>query len=271
MQHRPIIVKLGGSIVTEKDATKPVIRTRQVKRLAQEIFHAYGSDKRESHSPLVLLYGAGSFGHPLAHEYQLSGRALSHDTIVGMTKTTHSMRKLGGALTDIFLKEGVPVVPLQTSAFVREQHGKLIVTNYSLIEDILAHGGIPLLGGDVIIADHHHTAIVSADRLASELARHFHSRKLLFATDVSGVYKKFPAQAHEHPIPIMGREELSNMVASQSTKDSKRDVTGAMGGKLRALLSLRNCAVIIFNGLERDALTHVLRGDKQECTTITLD
>jgi isopentenyl phosphate kinase len=269
MQHKPIIVKLGGSIITEKDATKPVIRTRQVKRLAREIFHAYGGDTHASHPPLILLYGAGSFGHPLAHEYQLSGRALSHDTIVGITKTTHSMRKLGGALTDIFLKEGVPVVPLQTSAFVREQHGKLVITNYSLIEDILAHGGVPLLGGDVIIADHHHTAIVSADRLASEFVRHFHSRKLLFATDVSGVYKKFPARAHEHPIPTMGRKELSEVIALQSNKNSNRDVTGAMGGKLRALLSLRNCSIIIFNGLDRGALGRVLHGES-EGTCITL-
>lgn len=254
MQTEPIILKLGGSVITDKRSGKPIVRTRQVRRLAREIAH-------NLHSPLILLYGAGSFGHPLAHQYRLLGRALSADALVGMAKTTSAVRKLGGALADIFLEEGVLVIPLQTSSFVREQKGKLIITNYSLIEDILSHGGIPMFGGDVVIADHHHTAIASADALASELVKHFHSRRLFFATDVSGVYKRFPARAHERPPQAISRKELQAMTASQTIKNTAHDVTGAMTGKLRSLLPLRNCTVTIFNGLLPNTLARVLRGE----------
>ena len=262
MQVVPIILKLGGSIITDKRGEKPVVQTHQVKRLAREIV-------RNSRSPLILLYGAGSFGHPLAHKHRLSGRALSTDALTGMGETISFVRKLGGVLADIFLGEGVPVVPLQTSSFVREEKGRLITTNYFLIEDILSHGGVPMFGGDVLIADHRRTVIVSADALASELVRHFHSRKLLFATDVDGVNKKFPARAGEQPLSMISRNELRMMVASNTSKESARDVTGAMVGKLRSLLPLRNCAVTIFSGLLPNVLASVLR-DEPQGTRITL-
>lgn len=254
MQDTPVIVKLGGSIITDKRSGKPIVRTRRVRRLAREVAH-------NRRTPLVLLYGAGSFGHPLAHTYRLSGRALSTDTLTGAAKTMSAVQKLGGALADLFLEEGVPVVPLQTSALVREQKGKLIITNYPLIEDILSHGGIPLFGGDVIIADRQRTAIVSADALAAELVRHFRSRHLLFATDVNGVYEKFPPRAHEQPLKVISRKDLQKMTAAQIIKKTTRDVTGAMAGKLGALLPLRNCTVTIFNGLLQNTLAQALRGE----------
>lgn len=262
MQKRPLILKLGGSVITDKKSWKPIIKTSHVRRLAREIASVYFNGARSLRPPLVLLYGGGSFGHPLAHQYRLSGRSLSTGTLVGAAKTTSAMCKLGMALADIFLKEGVPVVPLQTSSLAQQRNGKLVITNYSLIEDIISHGGIPLLGGDVVIADHRRTVIASADRLASELAQHFHSRKLLFATDVNGVYKRFPARAHERPLRTIPRKELRILAASQTVRNGVIDVTGAMAGKLHSLLSLRNCTVIIFNGLLRNALAEVLRGEE---------
>ncbi len=264
MQPGAVILKLGGSVSTDKRSGKPILKTRHLRRLAREVARA-----REPHSPLILLCGAGSFGHPLAHRYRLSGRELSVDALSGAGKTISAVRKLGTALADIFLDEGVPVVPLQTSSFVRQEKGKLIVTNYSLIEDILAHGGVPLFGGDVIVDDHHRTVIASADALASELVKHFHSRRLLFATDVNGVYEKFPAQAHEQPLSIITRKELQAIVASsQPLKGNAHDVTGTMMGKLRSLLPLRNCTITIFNGLLPNTLAKVLRGEKEGTSVV---
>lgn len=249
-------------MITDKRGGNPIVRTRQVRRLAREVTHG-------PPTPLILLYGGGSFGHPLAHQYHLQGRALSTDTLVGMAKTISAMDTLGKVLTDIFLEEGVPVVPLHTSSFVRQQKGKLIVTNYALIEDILSQGGVPLLGGDVIIADHDHTVIVSADQLASDFVRHFQSRTLLFATDVDGVYTRFPPRAHERPLSVILRKELQAMGASRAVRDSVHDVTGAMAGKLRSLLPLRQCTVTIFNGLRPKVLASVLRGESQgTCVTL---
>lgn len=263
METEPTILKLGGSVITNKRGGKPVVQTRRVERLAREI-------ACRPHSPLILLYGVGSFGHPLAHHHRLSGRELSIDALTGAGRTMSAVQALGGALADIFLKEGVPVVPLQTSSFVRQHNGELIITHYSLIEDILSHGGVPLFGGDVIIADRRRTAIVSADALASELTRHFNGRRMLFATDVSGVYKQFPARVSERPLSVIPRNELHAMVASHAIKEEAHDVTGAMMGKLRSLLLLRDCTVTIFSGLIPGVLASVLHDGEIHGTRITL-
>ncbi len=254
MQERPVILKLGGSVITDKRSGNPVVKTTHVRQLARVI--------AKTRVPLILLYGGGSFGHPLAHQYKLSDRVLSPAAIMGVAKTVTAMRALGGTLTEIFLSEGVPVVPLQTSSLVYQRGGKLVITNYSLIEEILAYGGVPLLGGDVMLTDQHRTAIVSADQLATELARHFHSHKILFATDVDGVYEKFPPRGDEQPLSEISRAELRTMRVSRATQKGA-DVTGAMGGKLQSLLPLRQTEVIIFNGLKRGTLAEVLRGKKR--------
>jgi isopentenyl phosphate kinase len=117
------------------------------------------------------------------------------------------------------------------------------------------------LGGDVIIADHQRTTIASADIIASEFAQHFHSRKLFFATNVNGVYKKFPTRNHESPLCLIQKKELQAMCVKNKTKKSSLDVTGSMIGKLHSLLPLRNCIVTIFNGLLSNTLEKVLHGE----------
>ncbi|MBS7631517.1 amino acid kinase, partial [Candidatus Bathyarchaeota archaeon] len=59
-----IILKLGGSVVTEKD--KPVTPNKEnIKRLSREIAEA-------GEGELILIHGGGSYGHPVADEYNLS-------------------------------------------------------------------------------------------------------------------------------------------------------------------------------------------------------
>jgi isopentenyl phosphate kinase len=55
------IVKIGGSIITDK--TKPLtFKKAVVKRLAREI--------KESNEEIILVHGAGSFGHIFADRYK---------------------------------------------------------------------------------------------------------------------------------------------------------------------------------------------------------
>mgnify|MGYP001585179995 CR=1 FL=1 len=265
-----IVLKLGGSVITDKQRGNAVVRVRLVKRLAREVSEVcFPHAGRRKPPHLVILYGGGSFGHPLAHRYRLSGRKLSKETLVGAGRTISAMRELGTRLAGVFLDAGVPVVPLQTSSFVEQKRGSVVIKDYSLIETILERGGVPLLGGDVVIADRRQTAIASADTLASALAKHFHSRRLLFATDVDGVYEHFPPRAGERPLSVIRRRALRALAAPRAVSRRARDVTGAMGGKIRSLLSLRSCEVLVFSGLTPGALAGALRG-KRPGTRIVL-
>ncbi|MBI2610830.1 hypothetical protein HYW60_02765 [Candidatus Kaiserbacteria bacterium] len=260
-----IIVKLGGSVITAKKSGKPMLRTRLVTRLVEELSHWHASASTRKHARLILLHGAGSFGHPLAHRYRLWNSVLEPDILIGVGHAALSMRELGNRLSDILLTAGIPVVPLQTSSLVRQVKGKVVFGGHALVETILAHGGVPLLGGDVVLGGRR-SAIASADALAAALAAHFRAKRILFATDVDGVYEHFPPRRGERPLPRIRRSALRGMTLRAASHT--RDVTGAMRGKLRALLPLRGCEVVIFNAKKPGLLADALQGKSPGSTVV---
>ena len=239
-----VIVKLGGSILTEKHYRRPVVRKRLIRKIASALKRVRISHPNFS---FILLYGGGSFGHPLAQRYRLMNASLTRRALVGFGHTTIAMRELGNRLTRILLAVGLPVVPLQTSTFVEQRGSRLHFASFAVIETILRHRGIPLLGGDIVIADRTRIVVASADALAVALVAHFPNSKLLFATDVAGVYAIFPPPRGGQPLAHISRRELA-VLTQPATTTTKRDVTGGMIGKLKALSALRGVSVVIFNG-----------------------
>lgn len=239
------ILKLGGSVLTDKKASKPILKINVIKQIAEEITRSQVVQKKIG---LILLYGGGSFGHPLARRYKLSKQPLTQKTLLGVGHTITAMRELGTCLSSLFLDAGLTVIPLQTSSFVEERRGQLYFKNFKIIKTILKHGGIPLFGGDVVFSDKNQSLIASADHLAVLLAKHLQNSTLLFATDTNGVYARFPPQIGECQITTLDRKETNKILLRKQSTNKKYDVTGAMPGKLRSLLKLRNMSVVIFNG-----------------------
>jgi len=54
-----IILKIGGSIITDKTSNKPKVDYENLERISKEIKQGYDSDKIN----LILIHGAGSYGH----------------------------------------------------------------------------------------------------------------------------------------------------------------------------------------------------------------
>ena len=61
-----IILKIGGSILTNKNAVSEV-DTKSLKRIASEIKSSLDNSFKE----LIIVHGAGSFGHPPAKKYKI--------------------------------------------------------------------------------------------------------------------------------------------------------------------------------------------------------
>lgn len=256
-QHSPIILKLGGSILSEKKSGKPILRTAHIRRLAREL----ALFRRQSpRTPIVLLHGAGSFGHPIAHTYNFHHQDLTPARLCGMGQGIHAVRLLADGMNSILLRAGLPIVPFQTSAMVGLRKERLVFFYPKALGDVLAHGGIPVFGGDVILDEHEKTAIASADDLAVHVAQKIPHARILFASDVDGVYRTFPPEGGERPATRLTRKELSAIISSGTEKHTRIDVTGAMNGKLRALLPMRRHVVVIFNGQKVHDLRCALRG-----------
>ena len=140
------ILKLGGSIITEKLNRQPRIRKAVVKQLAKELKLFI---KRFPKTRIILLHGAGSFGHPLVYRYKLLERPLTGSRLLNFSETVRSMRQMANLLTGIFLSSGLPVLPLQASAVLNEKNSVMFLSNLNQLKQIIDIGFIPLLGGDM--------------------------------------------------------------------------------------------------------------------------
>ena len=68
-----IILKIGGSILTEKDSAEPKVDYENLNRIAEEIRESLYAEEISNDliDGIVIVHGAGSFGHPPAKKYQI--------------------------------------------------------------------------------------------------------------------------------------------------------------------------------------------------------
>lgn len=260
------ILKLGGSIITEKRQGKPVLKAAFVKRVAKELALTL---KQKPQLKLILLHGAGSFGHPLVYKYRLKNRRLKSDDFRRVGEVLNALRELGTQLAKMLTEAGLPLVPLQTSSLFQRSGGKTVLKNFSVIETIAEHGGIPLLGGDLALGDKK-AYVLSADEIAVILAKKIKNAQIFFASDVDGVYKSFPAQKGEQPIGLLNRNDLKSFLRKNAAKDLDfvHDVSGGMMGKLKKMLALKRKKAFVFNGQKPSLINKSLMGEKVKGTTI---
>ncbi|MEK7519328.1 MAG: isopentenyl phosphate kinase [Patescibacteria group bacterium] len=269
MKNITAILKLGGSIITYKNKGRPGIKTAFVRKVAKELSQVL---KNKSKIRLILLYGAGSFAHPLVYKYRLKNQPLKNSSFIHIGEVINSMRELGTQLARIFAKEGLPIIPLQTSSLIQKSGEKSFFKNFSALETTLLYQGIPLLGGDIAVGGSNKVNIISADEIAVLLSKHFKNSRIFFATDINGVYKNFPPLKKEKPLKFLNRATLKLLAGRERKKLAvqKYDVTGSMIGKLKNLLSLQNREVFIFNGQKPLLIKKALEGEKMEGTTVLL-
>lgn len=242
-----LILKLGGSIVTLKHLGKPAIRRAHVKRIAAVIKKGYDPKKHA----LILIHGAGSFGHLHAHAHGLAQGTKDHPEKTFRAIENQSLdATLNSALTTIFVEAGLPVVGLPTRALVINSAGKLKVLETSSIEAALSIGAIPLLHGDMVFDTTWGLSVCSGDVLAPELARIFSAEKVFFASDVDGIFTKDP---HQFTDALLIPETTLREIASGSITMSAShnvDVTGGLSKKFSFFQknqTLKN--IYLFNGL----------------------
>jgi len=242
-----IILKLGGSVVTKKKSRKPQIKKPVVQQIAKELRLF---KRRFPQIKIILLHGAGSFGHPLVHRHRLLEKPLAGPQLLGFSETVCSVRNMANLLTKIFLSNKLPVLPIQISA--------INLSNIHQIKQFLDAGFIPLLGGDMGLNKKNQPVVTSADKLTVLLSRTFLAPKIFFATDVDGVFENFPPSGKSQALSTLYRKKIKDLLRKMSSKKNCYDVTGGMAGKLQTLLELKRKEIIIFNGSKIGNLTKAL-------------
>jgi isopentenyl phosphate kinase len=256
MKIKPIVLKLGGSVITDKNKVATA-NLDAIERLAGEI-------AQSKVSYLILVHGGGSFGHPIAKKYNLSEGYTNPSQVIGFSETHLAMTQLNSLVIEALIKHNVNAVVVQPSSFVVTKAGRIQRMELTAITRMLNLGLVPVLYGDAVLDSESGFSILSGDQLVSSLAINFDASKIIIGGDVDGIYTADPKSTPSaNLISCVTLEELK--AQKYEIEGSKAtDVTGGMLGKINELIPAiaHNIPALLVNASEPWRVYEALIGEE---------
>jgi isopentenyl phosphate kinase len=225
------VVKLGGSVLTNKSGPGLGFDEALMIRLAEELA---ALDVR----PLILVHGAGSFGHQIVARTGIDRGLSGPESLVALGETQRLQHVLTAQVAAILLRAKLGVMPVQASATAVMSEGRLEQLDLGAIRLLIERGLVPLLSGVPAVDRERGCSILSGDVIAAHLAKALKIPLVIHATDTDGV---FDADPHRRPeAHRIARIDQTNWeeVRPRLGGSAAVDVTGGMLGKVEALIDL---------------------------------
>jgi isopentenyl phosphate kinase len=230
-----VLLKLGGSVITDK--TRPfTARMDVIERLATEIKNAL--DDRGDDLRLIIGHGSGSFGHAAAAKYQTHRGAIAADSWLGFAEVAAAAAELNHIVVTALRETSVPAISFQPSASTRTRGEQLMYFETFPIKEVLQHGLVPVIYGDVSVDAAQGMSIVSTEKLFDNLARELSPGRIVLCGHVDGVYDQDPLTNPEATlIDYIDRDNWAE-VETVLGGSHGLDVTGGMFTKVREMYRL---------------------------------
>ena len=223
-----VLVKVGGSALTDKAGVE-VLRTCELRETARQVARAVGTGVR-----LVVVHGAGSFGHTQARRFGVKagffceegvggGAAVMGEGVVavaqggadgaqqeagrmqmqsgnpafGFADTRRSVTRLNHYVVEALINEGVAAVGVSPFPTWKTDKGLLVSDKAEEVAELLRLGFVPVLHGDAVLDRTSGCTILSGDKVMERLADLLQPSIVGFITDVPGVYDRPPRKDAE--------------------------------------------------------------------------
>lgn len=225
-----VVLKWGGGLITEKDQMKTV-RTDVLDRLADQL-HTCITEGLD----VILVHGAGSFGHLKAKKYRLADGALpevdfepltQHEAV---TDVRNDMLELNQHVMEALTRRDISAVALPPHQWARGT-GPHFEGDLAFFEQA-PKGIVMVTFGDVVDCDgDKEFGILSGDDIVKRMAAEIEGvKRLVFAMGgVEGVLASPPRE--DEPTPALLSTLTSNDVFVGEHQQSM-DVTGGIGLKV---------------------------------------
>jgi isopentenyl phosphate kinase len=248
-----ILLKIGGSVLTDK-GRESTLQEDNLRMVARQVAEARTSR-------LVLVHGAGSFGHPQVVRYLSGGLSAS-----GIWKTHFAVRSLNTALIEELQSQGAPSLPIHPLNSVTLDTGKIAHFDTSALKLMLRSNIIPVLHGDVVMDRSQGFNILSGDQIVAFLAQKMRPKKIGVGSDVDGIiYRNRKLNRID---PNQFEKYRDGILGSRST-----DVTGGMLHKVVELLEIAKSGIQseIFNATLDGNITKFLTSHQDVGTIISTE
>ena len=241
------ILKIGGSVITEKGSVS-VAKKYEIDRISQEI----AAFKKEVKLPIILVHGAGSFGHPQAIEHLSKGFNAN-----GVYITHTSVKSLNSMVVDSLNKAGLNALPVHPLSSCLLENGNIVEFQTAQIKLMLERDIVPVLHGDVVMDRVLGAAVLSGDRIVPYLATVTAASGIGAGSNVDGVLDE--------------KGEVIKKITPHSFVDIKKDIIGAKGpdvtggmlGKVSELIELSKKGISsrVFNAAKKNIVSKFLYGE----------
>ena len=226
------VLKLGGSVITEKDVPETV--DDEALRTAAAAL--------ADHEDLAVVHGGGSFGHHHADRHGITTTEGTHDA-AAIRDIHDAMTRLNAVVVEAFGEAGVAALPVHPLSVARRDAEATLTLPTGGLRAMLSEGFVPVLHGDGVVHAGEGVTVLSGDELLVNLAEGLDADRVGVCSAVEGVYDGGGA--------VIDRIDSFEAVADALGGSDATDVSGGMAGKVRALLGLDHPAhVFDLDGLE---------------------
>jgi len=254
-----LVIKIGGSVITDK-SKKYFFKQKVVKRLSLEI--------KKANKRIILVHGAGSFGHILAKEYSLNQGFQNNRQLQGFSLTHAMVQKLNSLILEVLHDNEISAISIPPHAIIKLNNHKPIEMEFQIFKDYLELGFTPVTFGDVVLDEKLGFSICSGDLLVQMLANYFKPEKVIFIIDEDGLYTSNPKlDKNAEFIKKSNIAELETLTTNPNTHD---DVTKGMEGKIETIKNIVNLGIdtVLLNGNINNRLYDTLVGQETKYTLI---
>lgn len=246
-----VILKIGGSVITDK-STKNAFKSDVVERISREVGRCWPT-------PMAIVHGAGSYGHPIAKEYAIEKGFREHRQLEGFVKTLQTVKQLNHMVTDALIRTGIGAVGLPASTLFVTRRGLIETAHLDLIFSALELGIIPVTCGDATFDRELKFTVLSGDQISVYLAKALKASRIVYATDVDGVYETDRYTGERRLIPVLNYKKHTTLLYGGVSGD---DVTGGMFNKVEAAFEAVKAGVkvVVVNGLVEGRIESAIKG-----------
>ncbi len=257
---RLIFLKLGGSVITDKDKAD-IADLAAIDKIAAEIHQAQLDDPGLS---LLIGHGSGSFGHHAASKFGTRNGVVTQNDWRGFCEVAERARALNQIVVEHLVTAGISVLSISPCSGVLSEERLIQSWDISSIHQALSQNLVPVIYGDVVFDLQLGGTILSTEELFTWLAQKLKPHQILLAGIEPGVWRDFP-QCTTLLSEIDPRHKqylFSGIKGSKSV-----DVTGGMASKVRNMAAIINkiptLEVQLFSGAKPGNIYSTLMGQQK--------